>query len=592
MKISRPDQEPSDLPEPSPSGVVDAPATGADPLGFPDLPRLELDQLLVQLVDRAQEVMAAQNRLRGLLRASQLISGHLALPELLRGVVEAARELVGARYAALGVIAPDGGLAEFVHSGMPADAVERIGHLPQGKGLLGALIEDPEPIRLVRIADDARSSGFPPGHPPMDSFLGVPIRIRSEVFGNLYFAESTKQAFSTEDEDLARALAATAAVAIENARLYEASRARGEWLQASAAVINELLSTHLDAAQPLRTIAEHSRRIAHADAVTVVRPAEDGGELRVDVAVGPVAPEVLGMAIPAEGSLSGHVYAEGVPLRLAHSGDAGVRPFSFGELEIGPVMALPMRGSSRVHGVLTLARIRGRQAFGAEDLEMASGFADQAAVAIELATARAEQERAKMFDERERIAADLHDLVIQRLFAAGLTLQGSVAGMPPGRSRDRIVSTIEDLDTTIRQIRTSIFQLQQNQSGTQAGLRARLLDIATEAAGTLGFEPAVRFSGVIDTLPGEAAGDLEAVLREALSNVARHAAARAVEVDVVVAGGELTLTVRDDGSGIGDVTRRSGLANLEQRARRHGGSCTVEPAEPRGTLLTWRVATA
>jgi signal transduction histidine kinase len=593
MTRPRPEQQPSDPPAPSSPARADAPVTAADPLAFPDLPRLELDQLLVQLVDRAQEVMAAQNRLRGLLRANQLISGHLALPELLRGIVEAARELVGARYAALGVIAPDGGLAEFVHSGMPADAVERIGHLPQGKGLLGALIEDPQPIRLLRIGDDPRSSGFPKGHPPMDSFLGVPIRVRSEVFGNLYFAESTKQAFSAEDEDLARALAATAAVAIENARLYEASRARGEWLQASAAVTSELLSTHLDAAEPLRAIAEHSRRIAHADAVTVVRPSDDDGVLRVDVAVGPVAREVLGMEIPAEGSLAGHVYTEGVPLRLQHAGDAGLHPFTFGDLEIGPVMALPMRGSSRVHGVLTLARARGRQAFGAEGLEMASGFADQAAVAIELASARAEQERAQMLDERERIAADMHDLVIQRLFAAGLTLQGTVSGMPPGRSRDRVLVTIEDLDTTIRQIRTSIFQLQlqQPQAGAPAGLRARLLAIATEAATSLGVEPAVRFSGVIDTLSGEVAGDLEAVLREALSNVARHAGAGTVEVDVVTGDGELVLTVRDDGAGIGDVARRSGLANLEQRARRHGGTSTVEPAEPTGTLLTWRAPT-
>jgi signal transduction histidine kinase len=282
------------------------------------------------------------------------------------------------------------------------------------------------------------------------------------------------------------------------------------------------------------------------------------------------------------------VYTEGVAMRLAHPGEAALHPATFGDLDVGPVMALPRRGSSRLHGVLTLARSRGRQAFGADDLEMAGGFADQAAVAIELAAARAEQERAQMLDERERIAADMHDLVIQRLFAAGLTLQGSVAGMPPGRSRDRVLTTIEDLDTTIRQIRTSIFQLQQPQSGAPAGLRARLLAIATEAATSLGFEPAVRFSGVIDSLPGDVAGDLEAVLREALSNVARHAAAGAVEVDVVRAGGDLALTVRDDGTGIGDVTRRSGLANLGQRARRHGGTCTVEPAEPTGTLLTWR----
>jgi transcriptional regulator with GAF, ATPase, and Fis domain len=204
--------------------VAEGPArhdSGAGPaLTFPDLPRLELDQLLGQLIERAQEVIATQGRLRGLLHANQLIVGDLALPTVLRHIVEAARELVGARYVALGVISPDGGLAEFVHTGMPDDAVERIGHLPQGKGLLGALIEDPHPIRLRRITDDPRSTGFPPGHPPMSSFLGVPIRLRDEVFGNLYLSESTRGEFSAEDEDLMKALAATAAVAIENARLY------------------------------------------------------------------------------------------------------------------------------------------------------------------------------------------------------------------------------------------------------------------------------------------------------------------------------------------------------------------------------------
>ena len=214
----------------------------AGALTFPDLPRLELDQLLGQVVERAQEVLGTQGRLRGLLRANQVITGDLALPVVLRRIADAARELVGARYAALGVIGPDGDLVEFVHVGMPADVVEEIGPLPQGKGLLGALIEDPQPIRLGRIGDDPRSSGFPPGHPPMASFLGVPIRIRDEVFGNLYLTDSTRGQFSAEDAELATALAATAAAAIDNARLYQAARSRGEWLQATAAITRQLLS--------------------------------------------------------------------------------------------------------------------------------------------------------------------------------------------------------------------------------------------------------------------------------------------------------------------------------------------------------------
>jgi GAF domain-containing protein len=291
------------------------PSGGEVRLSFPDQPRLELDQLLAQLVDRAQEVMATQGRLRRLLAADQLIVADLALPAVLRHIAEAARELIGARYAALGVIGPDGGLSEFIHVGMPEDAVEAIGHLPEGKGVLGALIEDPRPIRLTDIADDPRSSGFPREHPPMTSFLGVPIRVREEVFGNLYLTESTRGEFTHEDEELARALAATAAVAIENARLYEAAQSRGEWLQGSAAITRELMAA--DAAHPsapLRTIAELSRRLAAADSVTVLLPVADSGEeLVVEVATGEGADTLTGLSVPLSGTLAGRAFLRSEP---------------------------------------------------------------------------------------------------------------------------------------------------------------------------------------------------------------------------------------------------------------------------------------
>ena len=346
---------------------------GREPaLTFPDLPRLELDQLLTQLVERAQEVMAAQGRLRGLLRASQMVTRDLALPAVLRRIVEAARELVGARYAALGVISPTGGLAEFVHTGMPADAVARIGHLPEGKGLLGALIQDPRPIRLRRIASDPRSAGFPPGHPPMNSFLGVPIRIRDEVFGNLYLSESTKGEFSAEDEELTLALAATAAVAIENARLYEWATSRGEWLQAVAAITRGVLSTEPDAGESLELIARTSLRIARADLVTVVLP---GGpeELVIEVAVGTGADGLAGTRVPITGTLSGQVFSTGTPLRQSIQ-EAG--PWPRADLDLGPVLAVPLHGSRGMHGVLWAARRQDRSAFGPEEVEMAAGFAN------------------------------------------------------------------------------------------------------------------------------------------------------------------------------------------------------------------------
>ena len=304
----------------------DPPDEASPRLTFPDQPRLELDQLLGQLVSRAQEVMGTQGRLRGLLRANQLIIGELDLPSVLQHVVEAARELVGAKYAALGVIAPGGGLSQFVHVGMPDDIVHRIGNLPQGKGLLGAIIDDPRPIRLRRIADDVRSSGFPADHPPMDSFLGVPIEIRGTVFGNLYLSESDKGEFSEEDEELTRSLAATAAVAIDNARLYEFAQGRGEWLQASAAISAQLLTADDQEGTALRLIADRSRELARADLVIVVLPLPADDALGVEVAVGDGAAGLTGQVLALDGSLSGKVYREGEPLRLNEPEEAGISP--------------------------------------------------------------------------------------------------------------------------------------------------------------------------------------------------------------------------------------------------------------------------
>jgi GAF domain-containing protein len=376
---------------------------------------------------------------------------------VLRHIVEAARELVGARYAALGVIASDGHLAEFIDVGMAPEMVRRIGGLPQGNGLLRALIDDHHPIRLNRIAEDERSSGFPANHPEMHSFLGVPIRVRTAVFGNLYLAESVHGRFSAEDEELATALASTAGLAIENARLSESARSRQDWLRASAAITREVLTA--GTANPLDLIAEHSRHTAHADIVTISRPGDDGQHLRVEVAVGLDAAELLNTSVPIHESLSGQVYATGRPLlgswpqeQCSSTADAPAG------MDIDSMLVVPL-GAQRVTGTVTAARRHGRPAFTAEDLDMAASFANQACVAIELAEARAEQQRVAVFDERDRITADLHDHVVQRLFAAGLSLQGTVSGLGSNPAADRILGTIDELDTTIRQIRTTIFDL-------------------------------------------------------------------------------------------------------------------------------------
>jgi signal transduction histidine kinase len=260
-----------------------------------------------------------------------------------------------------------------------------------------------------------------------------------------------------------------------------------------------------------------------------------------------------------------------------------------GELDVGPVLVVPLLGARGSRGVLCAVRRRGRTGFAETDLEMAGSFANHAALAIELADARAEQQRAAMLDERDRIAADLHDQVIQRLFAAGLSLQSVAMGLGKGRATDRILATVNDLDATISQLRTTIFELHDLARTNPGGLRARLLDVAAEASKALGFDPVVRFDGPVDTLPSEIGEDILAVLREALANVARHARAASAEVDLVSRPEQLTLTVRDDGVGFVPGARSSGLTNMRRRAERYQGAFEVTPREPGGTTVRWTI---
>jgi signal transduction histidine kinase len=572
-------------------------------------PRLELDELLAQLVDRAQDVMGAQSRLRGLLRANRMIVGDLALPVVLRRIVEAACELVHARYGALGVIAPGGGLEQFIHVGMDPETVARIGHLPEGKGLLGALIDDPRPIRLQDMAADPRSVGFPPDHPPMDSFLGVPIRVRDEVYGNLYLTGHDQSEVSAEDEELVLSLAASAGVAIENARLFDEARKRQEWLQASTEITRQLLSN--EGEEPLRVIARRLQQIADADAVNVVLPTPEGGRLMVEVATGAGADQLTGLSYPIENTVSQLVLDNG---RAVLIGDISLEQQHSVHLSefvpIGPLMVLPLVGTQRVRGALVVGRLHGRPRFTAGDLEMATTFANHAAVAVELADARADQERVALLEDRDRIARDLHDHVIQRLFGAGLTVQSIASGLGDESFAHRLGRVVTDIDETIRQIRTSIFQLRGPLGPATGAVRARLLAVAAEIAPSLQFAPRLTFSGPVDSVVPEAVADeLVAVLREALSNVARHASAKSVAVNLDANShafnAEVSLAITDDGVGMGDTERRSGLANLRERAECHGGSFTIRSplgdpdssgteagaqlGAPGGTRLLWTI---
>ena len=565
-------------------------------LVFPDAPRLELDELLTQIIVRAEEVLATQGRLRGLLAANRTITADLTLPTVLRRIVEAGCQLVRARYGALGVVAPDGGLAEFVHVGLDERTVGRIGHLPEGKGLLGALIDDPRTIRLRSIEDDPRSVGFPPHHPPMTSFLGVPVLVRGKVFGNLYLTERIDGGeFTADDEELVAALAATAGVAIENARLYEQSQRRQDWLQASAKITRQLLSA--EGEEPLQLIAREARQIADADVVTVVLPTESRERMMVEVAAGRAADELTGMSYPIEHTLTGLALSSGHPVLVGDANDSDYESHLSEVLPVGPVMVLPLVGTVDTRGALVIARLRGRNRFDDADLDMATTFANHAAVALELADGRENQQRMILLEDRDRIARDLHDHVIQRLFAAGLAVESVAARPGSDETSLRLRRVVTELDETIRQIRTSIFQLRGPMTAEVGTTRSAVLSVVSELEPVLGFEPRVTFAGPVDlAAPDASVDDLIAALREALTNVARHAKARCVDVAVAATTDSLVLEVTDDGVGIGDGSRWSGLANLRARAEHHGGTFTIGPiAEPpmdnyrQGTLLRWTI---
>ena len=562
-------------------GPTDPEAAETSPAGH------AVGELLGALVDRASDSARAQRTLELLLEANRAILSQLSLRSVLHQIARYARELVHARYAALGVIGSDGALSEFVHVGMDSETVQQVGDLPKGLGLLGVLIEEPSPLRLERIAADPRSSGFPPHHPAMETFLGVPIVVRGVVYGNLYLTERVGgEPFTADDEAVIHALAVSAGLAIENARLYEESQRRQGWAQASAEVGSALLDPEGGAAA-LGLIADTVLRLTGGDVLSLVVPDSDE-TFRVLLARGEKAGDLDGLVYPASRSVAGVALETGRGVRIDTTEDErGLEIHLRQVVDVGPVLGLPLHGSSGSHGVLVVARRRGRARFATSDLELGESFAAQAAIAIELAEARADQQRLLVLEDRERIARDLHDHVIQRLFASGLTLESLAGSLAPSVA-GRVVGVVDDLDVTIRQIRTLIFRLQASEP--QHTTRSVVLQVAAEAAPVLGFEPDVDFDGPVDTAVGAGLVDeVVAVCREALSNVARHAHASQVALSVSATPNELSLVVSDDGVGLGPSTRRSGLDNLERRALHHGGRCELGASPSGGTELRWSV---
>ena len=554
---------------------------------IPAAPQLEFEAMLAQLVERADDMMQSQRRLRDLFRVGQVLSSSLDLPTVLRQIVETGAELIGARYAAMGVIGEEGRrLEQFIHVGMDAETADRIGHLPEGKGLLGVLIDEPQPVRLARIGDDARSSGFPAHHPPMESFIGVPIHVRDKVYGNLYLTDSINGEFSADDEALAQALAATAGVAINNARLFEDSTFRERWSRTLADLSRTLLND--EGEDPLGHFLDEVRELADADLVAIVLLDPTGQEIVAQRAVGEGADALESMRLPVEGTVAGDAIRTGEPVLVT---EMSVHRSLQDHFDLGSGMVIPFPTADDRGGALSINRVRGRPVYTDRDLEMGISFAGHVGVALERRQSRIAHRKMALMEDRSRIARDLHDHVIQRLFAAGLGLQATATSVDTEAAK-RITSTIAEIDGAIAQIRQSIFALDQPPESTSVSLRSRVLETVERVAEQLPQRPTVGFRGPVDLMvSGDLIDDVIAVVNEGLANVVRHAEADHADVQISAVAGEVRVLVIDDGNGPGESPRLSGLRNMRGRAADRGGSFTISPATPRGTRLEWTVPT-
>jgi signal transduction histidine kinase len=534
---------------------------------------------------RLDEIVNTRDSLQSLLDAMLAVASGLELESTLRRIVSVAIELVDARYGALGVLGSDNYLARFVYVGIDPETRAHMGDLPQGHGLLGQLISDPKPLRLRDLSKHPVSVGFPPNHPPMRSFLGVPVRVRDEVYGNLYLTEKRGGGeFTADDEVVVQALAAAAGIAVQNAHLFEESMRRQRRLEAASEITNQLL-TGGSSELALQLVARHAVELSDADAAFILLTGSGGMDpFRVGAHAGLTDAQVAALTSRDRPPLE-EVLTTGTPLLSELGPDAGDGPLG----EFGPIIGVPLRsGEVTVGAIVALHRTGGGQ-FRPDELPLLASFADQASIVLELDAKQRAQRQLDIFSDRDRIARDLHDHVIQRLFAAGMSLQGTLQRSGEPHVRERIQHTVDQLDQTVREIRTSIFDLHTPPSVAPVSLRRRILDIIAEVSDGASLSPSVRISGAVDTIvPVKVGEHAEAVVREAVSNAVRHA--RASEVVVTIeARDTLVIDVEDDGVGLQETTRRSGLLNMEKRAHECGGTLEILPRRGGGTHVRWTV---
>ncbi|MCX4969123.1 GAF domain-containing protein [Streptomyces sp. NBC_00654] len=488
-----------------------------------------------------------------LLEAVLSVGSDLELRATLQQIVDTATVLTEARYGALGVLDPEEGtITELFTSGMTDEERRHIDRFPDGRtGILGVLIEDPQPLRSDDLTTDPRAAGLPPGHPPMRSFLGAPIRVHAEVFGNLYLTEKRSGHFTDTDTALLRVLASQAGIAIGNARLYETARQRERWIEGAAAVTTALL-TGTNAADSLMIVAERARVLAGASAGVILQPTDEGGMEIVTASTLDDPAGIVGTTI-APGSPVLVQLLGGEPVFISDSA-TDPRMTTDVRSRFGPSMMLPLQSGGRLIGTLALPRRRGESPYTAVDRLLASQFASQAALALVMADAQHDREQLAVYEDRDRIARDLHDLVVQRLFATEMMLESTRRRAASEETGELLGQAVDELDSTIQEVRTAIFALQQPPAEAPATFRGRVLRETGGAAAVLGFQPSVHFTGPVDALVGEPADrELLAALRGALASAHRRSGVSAIEVEVDATArlpdgrGAVRLVVADDG---------------------------------------------